>query len=98
METNLKNRASAALVAAVRALPQAGESRQAAAKFPEPADPLIVIEEVMRMTGFRKTTVYRAIKHRGFPKPIKYSPKMARWKRSEVQAFIDRLAAERDAA
>ena len=98
METNPKSGALAEMSAVALAFPPASESRQAAAKFPEPADPLIRIEEVLRMTGFRKTTVYRAIKHRGFPKPVKYSPKMARWKRSEVQAFIDRLSAERDAA
>jgi predicted DNA-binding transcriptional regulator AlpA len=41
-------------------------------------------------------TLYRGIKAGRYPKPIFVAPNSARWRRSECQAALNRIIAERD--
>jgi predicted DNA-binding transcriptional regulator AlpA len=43
-------------------------------------------------------TLYRGITSGKFPAPVKIGPGMSRWLRSECEAALKRLIAERDAA
>lgn len=43
-------------------------------------------------------TLYRGIKSGRFPSPLKLGPGTARWRRSELQAVVDRAAAARSVA
>jgi predicted DNA-binding transcriptional regulator AlpA len=43
-------------------------------------------------------TLYRGIASGKFPAPVKIGPGMSRWLRSECEATLKRLIAERDAA
>ena len=45
---------------------------------------LLRISDVMYIVGFSKPSIYRLIKDREFPKPLKSC-----WKRSEVLEWID---------
>lgn len=40
-------------------------------------------------------TLYRGIKSGRFPSPLKLGPGTARWRRSELQAVLDKAAAAR---
>lgn len=42
-------------------------------------------------------TLWRGIKAGRFSKPIRIGAQSVRWRRSELQADLDRMAAERDA-
>jgi predicted DNA-binding transcriptional regulator AlpA len=65
-------------------------------------DELLDIKEVCRFIGgsrpLNPATVYRGIQAGRFSRPIKLGPFTARWRKSELQADIERLAAERDVA
>jgi predicted DNA-binding transcriptional regulator AlpA len=65
-------------------------------------DELIDIREVCRMIGGNKpvdpSTVYRGIKEGRYSKPFKIAKQAVRWKRSEIEADIDRMILERDNA
>jgi predicted DNA-binding transcriptional regulator AlpA len=43
-------------------------------------------------------TLWRGVKAGRYSKPIKISKQAVRWRRSELQADIDRMIAERDSA
>ena len=51
-------------------------------------DKLLRISDVMYIVGFSKPSIYRLIKDREFPKPLKIG-RSSRWKRSEVLEWID---------
>jgi predicted DNA-binding transcriptional regulator AlpA len=44
------------------------------------------------------STVYRGIKEGRYSKPFKIAKQAVRWKRSEIEADIDRMILERDNA
>ena len=84
-----KTAGSTAAYAAVKAKPPADSS-------PKPAleERHLAIDEVCTHVGGEKkplhpTTIRDWIKTRGFPKPIPLSSNTARWKRSEVDAWIE---------
>lgn len=53
---------------------------------------LITVKEVLKMTGYKsRTTLWRRVKAGQFPKPIALSAQATRWKRNEVEAWINNL-------
>lgn len=55
-------------------------------------------KEVLKALGISSPTLYRLIRDGLFPKPIKIGSKMSRWMESDIQEYLDKLAAERNAA
>lgn len=49
-------------------------------------DPL---EVVSSYTGMGRTAIYAAIKKDGFPEPYQLGKRIARWKRSQVLAWVE---------
>jgi prophage regulatory protein len=47
--------------------------------------------------GISAPTLWRGVKSGRYPKPVKIGIRIARWRREELAACIDRLAAERAA-
>jgi predicted DNA-binding transcriptional regulator AlpA len=43
-------------------------------------------------------TLWRGVKAGRYSRPIKIGPQSVRWRRSELQADLDRMIAERDSA
>lgn len=60
---------------------------------------LIAMPEVERLVGRRKTAIYAELANPNstFPRPLKWG-RSTRWLAGEVIAYIDALAASRDAA
>jgi prophage regulatory protein len=48
-------------------------------------------------TGLKHSEIYQRIKERTFPRQVRIGPKCVGWVESEVDDWIDALAAERDA-
>ncbi len=44
----------------------------------------IRLKEVAELCGLSKTTIYEAIKHAGFPKPVRLYGRTSAWLKSEV--------------
>lgn len=66
-----------------------------------PENDLIPMGTVCRILGGDESpvvpgTVYRAIREGRLPKPIKIGKLTSRWRRSEIEAFIERAASDRD--
>jgi predicted DNA-binding transcriptional regulator AlpA len=63
---------------------------------------LLDVYEACRFLGgsrpINPATLWRSVKAGRYAKPIKIGPQSVRWRRSELQAHIDRMVAERDAA
>jgi predicted DNA-binding transcriptional regulator AlpA len=61
---------------------------------------LLDVDETCRFLGGTKpihpSTLYRGIKTGRYSKPIPIGPQISRWRRSELQRDVERLAAERD--
>lgn len=53
---------------------------------------LLRLREVMRKTGMGSSTIYRKMDQGEFPRPVRISPTMVRWRESEIDAWIDSLA------
>ena len=62
-----------------------------------PVDVLLQLPEVCRQAGFGKTAIYRMMKEGTFPEPIKIGL-ASRWSQIEVQAWIEKQKANRQAA
>lgn len=56
------------------------------------------IGDVVRRTTLPKASIYRDIATGAFPKPIQIGPKRVAWLSAEVDAWIERCAAERKPA
>jgi prophage regulatory protein len=54
-----------------------------------PAARLLRIDAVMRVTGLRRTWLYRLISDGRFPKPIPLGEKTRAWIADDVHAWID---------
>ena len=52
------------------------------------SDRLIDIHEVMSIFSVKRTTLYKGIKNKIFPEPIRFSKRMVRWRLSDVMAVI----------
>ena len=55
-------------------------------------DTLLKLSDVCRRTSMGKTSIYRKIEQGAFPAPVQISPKMVRWKASEIDAWINGLS------
>ena len=58
---------------------------------------LIPLAEVKRVAGISKSEVWRRVRARTFPQPVKLGPLTTRWNRPEVIAWVEQRLAERDA-
>ena len=58
-------------------------------------DRLLNVRQVADATGLSRSTIYEMSGRRGFPLPVKIGRKAARWKESEIQAWIDSLPRRR---
>lgn len=76
---------------AVRFLEARGYRVQAP-QAPQPQE-LMTIDDVERLTTLKKSTIYRMQKDGDFPVARRLGAKMVRWKRSEIQAWLDRRTA-----
>ena len=52
------------------------------------SDRLIDIHEVMSIFSVKRTTLYKGIKNKVFPEPIRFSKRMVRWRLSDVMAVV----------
>ena len=52
------------------------------------SDRLIDINEVMSIFSVKRTTLYKGIKNKFFPEPIRFSKRMVRWRLSDVMAVV----------
>jgi prophage regulatory protein len=48
---------------------------------------LLTIKEVTQMVGFKTSTIYKFIKTKGFPQPVKIG-KSSRWLLSDINQWI----------
>lgn len=55
---------------------------------------LLRLREVMRKTGMGRSTIYRKMDQGEFPRPVRISPSMVRWRESEIEQWIAALAQE----
>ncbi len=55
---------------------------------------LIPLEEVIRRTGMKRTSIYLMLKKNGFPSPVKIL-RASRWAEHEVSAWIQAQMAKR---
>lgn len=60
-------------------------------------DTLIPVSALVETLQRSRASIYRDIKRGVFPKPLKLGGS-SRWRRSEVEAFIESLVSERDGA
>jgi predicted DNA-binding transcriptional regulator AlpA len=65
-------------------------------------DELLDVYEACRFLGgsrpINPATLWRGVKAGRYAKPIKIGPQSVRWRRAELAADIERMAAERDTA
>lgn len=54
------------------------------------SDNLLSTCEVADLLGVRRETVSRWHNHGDFPKPLRISPTVLRWRRADVDAWLDR--------
>ncbi len=52
--------------------------------------------EVVRITGLSRATIWRKERDGEFPKRVKLSSNASGWLASEIRAWMDQLAANRD--
>jgi prophage regulatory protein len=50
---------------------------------------LLTIKNITEQTGFKKSTIYKFIKTKNFPKPRKFG-KSSRWLEEEVEEWIQK--------
>ena len=55
------------------------------------ADQLMDINAVMEMVSLRRTMIYGLISKNRFPQPVKLSSRCVRWRRTDLDAWIDGL-------
>ncbi len=63
-----------------------------------PPDRLLKRVEVEKIVGMGTTTIYRKINDGTFPRPVNQGTKLARWRESDVQAWIASLSVARPSA
>jgi predicted DNA-binding transcriptional regulator AlpA len=60
-------------------------------------DPLLPLSALVETLQRSRASIYRDVKRGAFPKPLKLGGS-SRWRRSDVEAFIENLVSERDDA
>ena len=53
------------------------------------ADELLNVREVSKIVKMATSSIYRYVARGEFPEPVKLSSRMTRWRRSEIQAWIN---------
>ena len=61
-------------------------------------DALIDVAEVSRMAGISRTEVWRKVKLKAFPQPVRMGSRCTRYSRNEVLDWVRQRLAERVAA
>ena len=58
---------------------------------PEPikADSLLSVKDLKTLLGLGESTIWQWVRKGKFPKPIKLSKTLSRWKQSKVEAWIN---------
>lgn len=56
---------------------------------------LMRIREVLQLCGLSRATLYREIKLRSFPQPVKLSARSVGWLQDEVMQWLDSRVAQR---
>jgi len=64
---------------------------------PPSRDRFLRLPEVKHLTGLGRTSIYEAVRRRGFPPPVKLGRASA-WSQAEVLVWIEAAKASRDAA
>ena len=52
---------------------------------------LLPLQEVMKITGIARATIYKKINEGSFPKAVKLSPTCVRWRSDEIEDWINQL-------
>jgi len=60
----------------------------------EDANEILLMSDVIRLTGFSRTSIYRLIEQANFPKPFKLGLKKLAWKKDWIDAWINRRAVD----
>ena len=55
---------------------------------------LMRLPEVIKLTGFRRSQIYRLVNIGEFPKQVKISSKSAAWLESELEEWMDKKIQE----
>src|SRR3546814_3139900 len=53
---------------------------------------LLRMSELTRILGIARSTVYKMMKERGFPRPVKLTGRVVAWREVDVVAYLDRHA------
>lgn len=56
---------------------------------PNGPDRILRLPNVIERTGLSRSTVYRKIQERTFPKPLKISERCIGWRESELEAWLE---------
>lgn len=57
---------------------------------------IIRVNDVMKITGVSRTTLWRRVRDKGFPPPIKLGPTSVGWVLDEVENWLRERMDERD--
>ncbi|WP_347275779.1 AlpA family phage regulatory protein [Candidatus Kuenenia sp.] len=57
-----------------------------------PSEKLLSLDEVERRVGFKSSFIYKQIKNKAFPPPVKIGVS-SRWRESDVDSWISRQVA-----
>lgn len=58
---------------------------------------LIRIQTVINLTGMSRSTIWRKVKAKTLPQPVRLGDSSAAWLLDEIESWIDERVAERDA-
>jgi excisionase family DNA binding protein len=61
-----------------------------------PLDGMLTAQEVAIMLRVSVRTVWRMLQREEMPQPIRYNRKLVRWRRTEVERFVEARLAARD--
>jgi prophage regulatory protein len=54
-------------------------------------DPLLKLAAVVKATGLSRSTIYRMMNERRFPRPVQLGPNSVRWRESHISKWIENL-------
>jgi len=54
-------------------------------------DSLLKLSHVMELVHMKKSTIYKRIKNKQFPPPVRISDRLVAWRASDIAAFINNL-------
>lgn len=59
---------------------------------------MLRLDEVMKITGLSRSTLYALIKRGEFPQQVPLGPRMVRWKSTDVDSWVAAKIAQAEAA